>query len=237
MQLFYQPTIVEGVKNFVFDKEESKHLYKVLRQKEGDKVMVTNGFGYLFEVVIELITESKCSVSILSCKKILPSDYHLHIAIAPTKMLDRLEWFIEKATEIGIQEITPIWCDRSERKHIKIDRIEKIAISAMKQSKRVYLPKINEAISFTSFLKTYSAKEMYIAHCEENTEKKALKSCVNLKSDYILLIGPEGDFSKNEISLAQKNKYIEVSLGDFRLRTETAGVVGCHILALLHQDL
>ena len=152
MQLFYNPNITDLEKSFVFDKEESKHIIKVLRKKEGDILHVTNGLGFLFNTEIALASDSKCTVNILSFKKQEPSKYHLHLAVAPTKMNERYEWFLEKATEIGIHEITPIICDHSERKVIKTERFQKIIESAMKQSLHYYLPKLNEPIILKDFL-------------------------------------------------------------------------------------
>jgi 16S rRNA (uracil1498-N3)-methyltransferase len=149
-------------------------------------------------------------------------------------MNERYEWFLEKATEIGIQEITPIICEHSERKVIKIDRFHKIIESAMKQSLNLYLPKLNEPITFKEFIKKPISTQKYIAHCEE-TDKKSLKSILITNSDVTLLIGPEGDFSVNEIELALDNNYIPVSLGDTRLRTETAAIVACHSVAFANE--
>ena len=153
MQLFYNPNITETATSFVFDKEESKHIIKVLRKKEGDILFVTNGFGYLFTSEITIASDSKCTVKINSFEKQEKSKFHLHLAVAPTKMNERYEWFLEKATEIGIQEITPIICEHSERKVIKTDRFQKILESAMKQSLHYYLPKLNEPIAYKDFIK------------------------------------------------------------------------------------
>ena len=154
MQLFYNSNIKSNDKTFFFDKEESKHIVKVLRKKESDKIFITNGLGYLFESIIEVASEKKCEVKIIKETFQQPDTFYTHIAVAPTKMNDRLEWFLEKATEIGIHEITPIICDHSERKVYKIDRAEKIIQAAMKQSLHYYLPKINEPISLSQFVKS-----------------------------------------------------------------------------------
>ncbi len=234
MQLFYNPTINETTKNFTFDREESKHIVKVLRKKDGDILFVTNGLGYLFKTEITLASDSKCTVQMVSFEKTAPSPFKLHLAVAPTKMNDRYEWFLEKATEIGVQEITPIICDRSERKVINIERFDKIILSAMKQSNELYLPKLNPAISFKEFLKKQNEGLQLIAHCEE-TDKKTLKSILQSNTDVTVLIGPEGDFSEKEIALALEHKYIPVSLGNTRLRTETAAVVACHSVVFLNE--
>ena len=227
MQLFYNPTIDETTESFSFDKEESKHIIKVLRKKDTDILFVTNGLGLLFKTEITLASDNKCTVQILSLEKTEPSKFQLHLAVAPTKMNDRYEWFLEKATEIGIHEITPIICDRSERKVINRERFEKILLTAMKQSNVLFLPKLNQAISFKEFIKNKKEGLQLIAHCEE-TDKKSLKSVLKTNENVTLLIGPEGDFSEKEIALALENNYSPVSLGNTRLRTETAAIVACH---------
>ena len=227
MQLFYNPKINKTALSFVFDKEESKHIIKVLRKKEGDILYVNNGLGCLFTTEITITSDSKCTVKIDSFKEQEKPKFHLHLAVAPTKMNDRYEWFLEKVTEIGIQEITPIICEHSERKVIKTDRFQKILESAMKQSLHYYLPKLNEPISFKEFIKKEISAQKFIAHCEE-TDKKSLKNELEIGKDVTILIGPEGDFSVKEIQLAIEKSFIPVSLGNTRLRTETAAVVACH---------
>ena len=234
MQLFYNSNIKSNDKTFFFDKEESKHIIKVLRKKESDKIFITNGLGYSFESIIEVASEKKCEVKIIKETFQQPDTFYTHIAIAPTKMNDRLEWFLEKATEIGIHEITPIICDHSERKVYKIDRAEKIIQAAMKQSLHYYIPKINEPISFSQFVKSNIDGQKFIAHCEE-TDKKSFKNEVNKSEKATILIGPEGDFSTKEINLAIANNFIPVTLGNTRLRTETAALVACHTIALINE--
>ena len=159
------------------------------------------------------------------------------MVVAPTKLNDRYEWFLEKATEIGVTEITPIICDHSERKFIKLERFEKKIQSAMKQSLKAFLPKINEAITFRNFLKSQenNLDQKLIAHCEE-TNKKSLKSVLKANDNTTLLIGPEGDFSTNEINGSIKAGFIPVTLGTSRLRTETAAIVACHSVAFTNED-
>ena len=234
MQLFYNPTINETTENFSFDKEESKHIIKVMRKKGGDILYVTNGLGQLFTTEITLGSDIKCTVKIISFEQAEKPKYHLHLAVAPTKMNDRYEWFLEKATEMGISEITPIICDHSERKFVKNDRFDKIILSAMKQSAQVFLPKLNEPIAFKDFIKNQTNGQLFIGHCEE-TEKKSLKNVLKPNTDVTILIGPEGDFSNKEIALAIENNYIPVSLGATRLRTETAAIVACHSVVLLNE--
>lgn len=231
MQLFYSPEINSDIKQYTFSKEESKHIVRVLRKKEGDVLNITNGKGSLFNVEITVADAKNCLVNIITEKTIKNHDYRLHIAIAPTKMNDRLEWFLEKATEIGINEITPIICDNSERKVIKKERLDKIVQSAMKQSLQMHLPKLNDAMSFNSFINQDFDGQIFIAHCEEQ-EKQELFHQINKKEVYTILIGPEGDFSNNEIVTALEKGFKPVSLGNTRLRTETAGIAACHTFAL-----
>ncbi|NMH29046.1 16S rRNA (uracil(1498)-N(3))-methyltransferase [Flavobacterium silvaticum] len=234
MQLFYNPDIKSGQADFSFDKEESRHIIKVLRKNTGDKLQVTNGMGFLFDVEISIASESKCIVKIVDSQFFEPRPYRLHLAVAPTKMNERYEWFLEKATEIGIDEITPLICDRSERKVVKIDRFEKIAVSAMKQSAQYYLPKLNEAVTFKTLVSAEDDSVKCIAHCIEN-EKQTLKSVVKPNHKITILIGPEGDFTEKEIELALAKNFIPVSLGHTRLRTETAAVVAAHSVAFLNE--
>jgi len=236
MQLFYNPTITEDSKELLFDKEESRHIFKVLRKKEGDQLMLTNGKGFFFKVELLQSNPKHCVAKVISVESKKPLPYYLHLAVAPTKLNDRYEWFLEKATEIGISEITPIICEHSERKVIKIERFEKKIQSAMKQSLHAYLPKVNKAITFKKFLKNQAgnSNQKLIAHCEE-TDKKTLKNVLKPNQNITLLIGPEGDFSVKEILLALEGDFIPVSLGNTRLRTETAAIVACHSVAFINE--
>lgn len=235
MQLFYNPTISENTTYFSFDKEESKHIVKVLRKKDSDILFITNGAGVLYKAKITSASENKCTVQILSFEKSETPQYKLHLAVAPTKMNDRYEWFLEKATEMGIDEITPLLCDRSERKVINAERWDKIVVSAMKQCNRLYLPKLNELTSFATFVKQKQEGLSLIAHCEES-DKRTLKFVLQPKESVTVLIGPEGDFSKKEIALALENGYLPVSLGTTRLRTETAALVACHSVVFVNEN-
>lgn len=234
MQLFYSPDIKAEDSSFTFDKEESRHIVKVLRRKEGDAINITNGEGMLFVSEITFANEKKCEAKIVKKEFFEPMPYYLHLAVAPTKMNDRYEWFLEKATEIGIQEITPIICEHSERTVFKAERFEKILQSAMKQSAQFYMPKLNEPIAFKAFMETMREGQLFIAHCEE-TDKKLLKTEIKPKEQITILIGPEGDFSPKEIHLALSRDYIPVSLGNTRLRTETAAVVAAHSVAFVNE--
>ena len=236
MQLFYNPNISVTTTEITFDKEESRHIIKVLRMKEGDSFKITNGKGSFFDAEIISANPKECLVKILSEETQKPLPYQLHLVVAPTKLNDRYEWFLEKATEIGISEITPIICDHSERKVIKTERYEKILQSAMKQSLKAYFPVLNEAISFKDFINVEKQFEdlKFIAHCEE-TDKKSLKSLLLPNKRITILIGPEGDFSSEEIELAKNAGYIPVTLGESRLRTETAAIVACHSVAFINE--
>jgi len=235
MQLFYNPDINDTTDSFSFDREESKHIIKVLRKKDSDILFVTNGLGILFTTQITLASDTKCTVKMVSVEKSETPKYKLHLAVAPTKMNDRYEWFLEKVTELGITEITPIICDHSERKQIKTDRFDKIIQSAMKQSNQYYLPKLNQPVAFRDFVKIKNDGLQLIAHCEES-DQQSLKSVLKPNEDVTLLIGPEGDFSAKEIILALENNYIPVTLGNTRLRTETAAVVACHSVVFVNEN-
>ena len=195
------------------------HATKVLRKKEGGSIYITNGEGTLAQGTIQLVSKKTVEVLINSTKT-FPKPKKLHIAIAPTKSNDRFEFFLEKATEIGISEITPIICYHSERKKINIERYQKILIAAIKQSQNFHLPKLNDSLNFNQFITQAKAKTKYIAHCENETKKALIE-----KDDVLVLIGPEGDFSLEEINLAIQNGYVPLTLGNSRLRTETAGIV------------
>ncbi len=234
MQLFYDATLTPADTLFSFDKEESKHIIKVLRKKDGDILHVTNGLGYLFTTQITLASEKNCTVKITAIALQEPLNYQLHLAVAPTKMNDRFEWFLEKATEIGIAEITPVLCDHAERKHINLERLEKVIVSAMKQSNQCYLPKIHPFTPFTAFVKAERTGQLFVAHCED-TERASLKEKLIINQQTTILICPEGDFSSAEIQLALQQKYQPVTLGSTRLRTETAALAACHSVAFIHQ--
>ncbi len=234
MQLFYNSEINNETIEFSFSREESKHIVKVLRKNIGDTLNITNGKGSLFIAEITVPDIKKCFVKIISKTNQPRKNYKLHLAVAPTKMNDRYELFLEKATEIGIDTITPIICDHSERKIIKAERLEKILQSAMKQSLNLYLPVLKPAITFKEFMKQDFNGLQFIAHCEK-TNKKSLKKELTPNKDVTILIGPEGDFSTKEISLAIENSFIPVTLGETRLRTETAAIVACHSVAFTNE--
>ncbi|WP_350287921.1 16S rRNA (uracil(1498)-N(3))-methyltransferase [uncultured Croceitalea sp.] len=233
MQLFYDASLDNSFKQFFFSPEESKHITKVLRKKEGDVLYITNGKGSLFEARIIIADQKKCKAQLISEDRTIPRLHSLHLAVAPTKMNDRYEWFLEKATEIGVSEITPILCEHSERKVIKPERLEKVLQSAMKQSLQTFLPKLNSLTSLEEFLEKTAGDLKFVAHCEDS-EKVELKRRLQADKDVVILIGPEGDFSKSEIKLANEKGYLPVSLGRNRLRTETAAIYACTVVAVVN---
>lgn len=236
MQLFYNKNISVETQQIIFDKEESRHIVRVLRKKENDILYITNGNNILFTAQIIIANDKKCTAKIIDSEtKENLRDYYLHVAIAPTKNNDRFEWFLEKATEIGIDEITPIICKNSERKIVKKERLFKIVLSAMKQSLQYKLPKLNDPIKLTDFLNKDNKNELFIAHCEDEKEKKILKNIVSKNAGYTILIGPEGDFSSSEITTALSKGYQPISLGKTRLRTETAGLTVVQNIAFINE--
>ncbi len=230
MHLFFDPSFPE---NTSLSEEESKHANRVLRLKTGDQIGVINGKGSFFTCEISELGKKNCSVLILEEKKDKEKPYRIHIAIAPTKNMDRTEWFVEKCVEFGIDEISFILTKNSERKIIKLDRIQRIAIAAMKQSQRAFLPQINELSLIEDFITNCKDKTKGIAHLVDNS-RNHIKD-IKLNSSYCILIGPEGDFRPNEVDLALANDFTPLTLGDYRLRTETAGVAACHALNFLHE--
>lgn len=231
VNLFYQPLIPEGI--HYLDSVESKHCVKVLRKRSGDLIQVTDGKGLFYHARITKPDASQCAFDIEESVAEPPRNYTIHIAIAPTKNIDRVEWFVEKAVEIGIDTITFIHCEHSERSHLKIDRLQKIAIGALKQSLKSTLPFISGPVEFSEIVHHANASVKFIAFVERENPC-LLKNSAEPNSDYLVLIGPEGDFSPRELSMAVENKYTKVSLGQSRLRTETAGIVACHVLHILN---
>lgn len=226
MHVFYTPDITSN--EYVLNEEESKHCLKVLRLGIGTLVYLIDGIGGLYEA--EIVGETKRNVSlrvIKTTKDYQKRNHHLHIVVAPTKNIDRLEWFLEKATEIGIEEITPIICDRSERRIVKEDRLTKVITSAVKQSLQAYHPVLNPQIGFADFLKLKNESIKLIAHCIAGEPRQYIAELAAAGQNYTILIGPEGDFTPQEIALALQNGYKAVTLGETRLRTETAALAAC----------
>lgn len=232
MQIFYTPDIAVHPE---LPEEEAAHCIRVLRLSEGDEILLTDGKGSFYKAAISRAHPKHCEVNILeSLKQPALWDFNLHIAVAPTKNMDRMEWFAEKATEIGIDAITCLNCRFSERKEIKPARLEKILVSAMKQSQKATLPELTGMTDFRTFINQPFEGRKFIAHCEEG-EKPLLKQTYRTGENALVLIGPEGDFSPEEIALALKQGFEPVSLGKSRLRTETAALVACHTIHVLNQ--
>jgi 16S rRNA (uracil1498-N3)-methyltransferase len=231
MQLFY--AIYNGGLFMELGEDESRHLCQVLRKRVGDVVHCTEGNGTLFETVLHDIGKKKATLKILSQQNNLEKKIPLHIAIAPTKNMDRFEWFLEKATEIGISEITPLICRRSERTVLKTERLNHILLTAMKQSLRYHLPKLNEPIDFKLFMNQNHSADIakWIAYCTDEA-RVPLQKVVQKGQSSLVLIGPEGDFMPEEVEMAFAKGFQGVSLGQHRLRTETAGIVACQIVNL-----
>lgn len=235
MQLYFiEPLSVVLPCQILLGNEESFHCIKVLRMRAGDIIHLTDGEGNLFEGQIISPDVKKCPVMLTSViKESGKRSFRLHMAVAPTKNISRFEWFLEKATEIGVDEITPLLCDHSERMQIRTERLRKIILSAAKQSLKTYLPVLHEPVKFTEFVKMNLATSKYVAYVEE-------KQPIHLKNAYqsgdcVVAIGPEGDFSKKEMLNAQLHGFSPVSLGQSRLRTETAALVACHTINITNE--
>lgn len=232
MQIFYTPDIAV---NPELPEEEAGHCIRVLRLGEGDEMLLTDGKGCFYKAAITRAHPKHCEVAILeSWEQPALWNFNLHIAVAPTKNMDRMEWFVEKATEIGLNAVTCLNCRFSERREIKPARLEKILVSAMKQSQKATLPRLSGMTDFKAFVSIPFEGRKFIAHCEEG-EKPLLKHTYRPGENALILIGPEGDFSPEEISLAVKLGFEPISLGESRLRTETAALAACHTIHILNQ--
>jgi 16S rRNA (uracil1498-N3)-methyltransferase len=226
MNFFYHPEITGS--DITLSEEESRHCIRALRLRKNEVIYLVDGRGTLYQGMIMVPDIKKVGVKIVkSIKDYGQRIHYLHIAIAPTKSPDRFEWFLEKATEIGIDEITPITCERSERKTVHTERAERILISAMKQSKRAYLPVLNDMIPFDDFVDKTNARGKIITHCNRN-DLPLISSGLMAESTTLIMIGPEGDFTLQEVEIAVSRGFIEASLGPFTYRTETAGIMACH---------
>lgn len=233
MHIFYTPDLSGN--SYTLDETESKHCVRVLRLEQGDKIILVDGRGGMFTAEIVEANPKRCAVKVIKSEvNSGQRNFSVHIAIAPTKNIERIEWFLEKATEIGIDRITPLLCRFSERKEIKNDRMEKVMISAMKQSLKARLPQLDSLTKFNDFIAQPFNGQKFIAHCDDQ-HRDLLKKMIAPQQKYLILIGPEGDFSAEEIEKALQAGFQPVSLGESRLRTETAGVVACHTFHLLNE--
>lgn len=235
MNIFYCPDVVLN-ETFDLNETESRHVANVLRKREGDELFVFDGKGKLFNARILSITKKEVTVHAFRLLETETDDQpKLHIAIAPPKNIERFEWFVEKVTEIGVSEITPLLCKHSERKEVRADRIEKILISACKQSMKLSIVKFNKLIKFEEFVSSVNhGNRKYIAHCDEKAIH--LKNAYHGGFDAVVMIGPEGDFSKEEIRFADEREFETVSLGKSRLRLETAGIFAAAIFNLANES-
>jgi 16S rRNA (uracil1498-N3)-methyltransferase len=230
--IFYAPDILSDL---LLPEEESLHCTRVLRKKSGDPILITDGKGKFYDALVGVPHQKHTSVEIMSETPYeKPWKPLLHIGFAPTKNIDRTEWFVEKATEIGIDAFTPLLTRYSERKEIKQPRIEKILVSAMKQSQKALLPVLHPMIAFEKFVVQPFVGQKFIAHCHKG-EKPLLSTSYSKGENVLILIGPEGDFSEQEVELALKNGFSPVSLGESRLRTETAALAACHTIHVVNQ--
>lgn len=231
MNLFYQPHIPEGI--HYLDAEEARHCVKVLRKKSGDLIRLTDGKGAFYEAVLLKTDDRQCTFQIEQKINVPSPAHYIHLAISPTKNPDRIEWFIEKAIELGIDRISLMECEHTERSYVKTDRLEKVAVSAMKQSLKATLPQIASLSAFSGIVSSAQESERFIAYVDE-ANPRHLKDAATKGASYLVLIGPEGDFSKEELDHALQQGFQKVSLGKSRLRTETAGLAACHILDLIN---
>ena len=235
MELFYSNLIERDT--IILDSCESKHCIKVLRKSIGDLVNVVDGKGTLYKGSIVSFNNKQCQIQIKEkIKEYGKRDYYIHIAISVLKNHNRLEWFIEKSVELGIDEISFIYCQRTLKKTIKLNRIYKTAIVAMKQTLKAKIPKINNVLKLEDFLKNCFSENRYICHLEKNNQEDLFhfKKEIKNKRNSCVLIGPEGDFTLDEISFSEKCKFQPVTLGRSRLRSETAGIVACHLLNIIN---
>jgi 16S rRNA (uracil1498-N3)-methyltransferase len=230
--LFYAPAIASGSE---LPEDESQHCTRVLRLKEGDEITVTDGKGHLYRAVLKDVHRKRCRVEIAEARDAEPlRDFRIHLAVAPTKRADRMEWLVEKATEIGVDEITCLRCRYSERREIKRERLCKIAVGAMKQSQQAVLPQINGMTDFEAFIAPGFEGCKMFGHCREDRTKQLIREVYRPGQNALLMIGPEGDFSSGETEAALAAGFFPVSLGKSRLRTETAALAACHTIHVLN---
>jgi 16S rRNA (uracil1498-N3)-methyltransferase len=231
LNLFYQPHIAQGILSL--DPEESRHCIKVLRKTTGDIIRITDGKGSFYDATITTANSSQCAFRVDQTITTPLPLWHIHIAIAPTKNADRIEWFVEKSVELGVHAITLIECENSERTYQKTERLTKVAVSAMKQSLKAWLPEIHPLTKVDSLISSATAKQRFIAYVDQSNPSH-LQTLATKNESYLVLIGPEGDFSNSELTSAMEHGFLKVSLGPSRLRTETAGMAACHILNLIN---
>jgi 16S rRNA (uracil1498-N3)-methyltransferase len=231
LPFFYTEEIKITATQFVLNEETSKHAVQVLRMQNGEQLQLTDGKGNLFTAEITDNNRKRCSVNIVQTTNYQPPTIHISIGISLVKNSNRFEWFLEKATEIGVSEIIPLLCSRTEKQHFRHDRMKSILISAMLQSQQTWLPVLHDPTKFMDVLHQSVNQQKFIAHCEEG-DKKHLHQHISTSAHQLICIGPEGDFTKEEIAAALQNNFLPVALGNTRLRTETAGVVAATLLCI-----
>lgn len=233
LPFFYKEDLVASSTDVVLDEATSKHMVQVLRMQNGEQLQLTNGKGILFTAEITDNNRKKCSVKVIKTNNQQRSTKNISIAISPVKNNTRFEWFLEKATEIGVSEIIPLICTRTEKTAFKFDRMKSILVSAMLQSQQCWLPVLHEPTKFNALVTSSVHQQKFIAHCTDDFKRSLTDLNNESLSSKIILIGPEGDFTVEEIELALQNQFSAVSLGETRLRTETAGIVAATLLCLV----
>ncbi|MGG9970408.1 RsmE family RNA methyltransferase [Ferruginibacter sp. SUN002] len=230
LPFFYSENIIAGQNSIALNEETSKHIVQVLRMQNGEQLQLTDGKGNLFTAEIVDNNKKACSVRVLTTDHRPPAPRKVTIAISLVKNTSRFEWFLEKATEIGVTAIVPLLCTRTEKQHFRFDRMKTILVSAMLQSQQVWLPLLHEPTKFVQYVQQPSTQQRFIAHCIEDDKQQLSHLQIPKLMNQQICIGPEGDFTQDEIDVALQNKYIPVALGNTRLRTETAGIVAATLL-------
>jgi 16S rRNA (uracil1498-N3)-methyltransferase len=234
MQIFYAPDITENL--YSLDETESRHIVRVLRMTRGSNIRLIDGNGNLYEGIIDNADQKRCIIKITGViRDFEKRNYRLHIAISPLKNPERFEWFIEKSVEIGVDEITPLICRHTEKPGIKTERVNNLIISAMKQSLKANKTVFNKPCRFSDFVEEHHEGTLMIAHCNEELKRNKISEIYSRNDNATILIGPEGDFSTEEIERASRRNFEPVHLGNSRLRSETAGIAACYSFYFINQ--
>ena len=233
LPFFYKEDIDLSATEVILDEDTSKHIAQVLRMQVREQLQLTDGKGNVFTATIKDANRKKCAVVVLTTNHKSQTTNRINIAISLIKTTSRFEWFLEKATELGVSEIIPLLCERTEKQHFRLDRMKNILVSAMLQSQQCWLPVLHEPVKFDKVILSSAQQQKFIAHCIEAEKRNLVDLIKESLPSRIILIGPEGDFSPAEIQLAIQQHFIPVALGDTRLRTETAGIVAATLLRLI----